>query len=65
MSRDLMEGSEAMARAAIEADCRFFSGYPMTPFTELLESFAKSLPARNGGGRRRPSRASARLAALH
>ncbi|HIF94984.1 MAG TPA: hypothetical protein EYQ60_17950 [Myxococcales bacterium] len=48
MSRDLMEGSEAIARAAIDADCRFFSGYPMTPFTELLENFAKSLPARGG-----------------
>ena len=35
--------------AAIAAGCRFFAGYPMTPFTELLEHFAK-LPAR--GGRR-------------
>ena len=44
MTRRLMEGSEAMAGAAIAAGCRFFAGYPMTPFTELLESFAKKLP---------------------
>ncbi len=31
--RELMEGSEALVRAAIEAGCRFFAGYPMTPFT--------------------------------
>ena len=45
MSRRLMEGSEAIAEAAIEAGCRFFAGYPMTPFTELLENFAAKLPA--------------------
>src|SRR5437867_6857042 len=39
-----MEGSEALARAAIVAGCRFFAGYPMTPFTEVLEHFAKYLP---------------------
>ena len=46
-SRDrvLMEGSEALARAAIVAGCRFFAGYPMTPFTEVLEHFARLLPA--------------------
>ena len=42
--RVLMEGSEALARAAIIAGCRFFAGYPMTPFTEVLEHFAKLLP---------------------
>ena len=46
--RRLMEGSEAMAEAAIAAGCRFFSGYPMTPFTELLENFAAKLPAAEG-----------------
>ena len=48
MSRALMEGSEAMARAAITAGCRFFAGYPMTPFTELLEHFAERLPEAGG-----------------
>jgi 2-oxoglutarate ferredoxin oxidoreductase subunit alpha len=42
--RVLMEGSEALARASIVAGCRFFAGYPMTPFTEVLEHFAKLLP---------------------
>ena len=46
--RRLMEGSEAMAEAAIVAGCRFFTGYPMTPFTELLEHFAKRLPEVGG-----------------
>ena len=46
--RQLMEGSEAMAQAAIAAGCRFFAGYPMTPFTELLEGFAKYLPESGG-----------------
>lgn len=48
MSRRLLEGSEAMAEAAIAAGCRFFAGYPMTPFTELLESFARKLPEAGG-----------------
>ena len=48
MTRRLREGSEAIAEAAIAAGCRFFAGYPMTPFTELLEGFAKKLPAVSG-----------------
>jgi 2-oxoglutarate ferredoxin oxidoreductase subunit alpha len=46
--RVLMEGSEALARAAIVAGCRFFAGYPMTPFTEVLEHFARLLPEAGG-----------------
>ncbi len=30
-----MQGSDAVADAAIVAGCRFFAGYPMLPFTEL------------------------------
>jgi 2-oxoglutarate ferredoxin oxidoreductase subunit alpha len=45
---ELLEGSDAMAQAAIVAGCRFFAGYPMTPFTELLEQFAKRLPPAGG-----------------
>jgi 2-oxoglutarate ferredoxin oxidoreductase subunit alpha len=47
-SKRLMEGSEAMAEAAIAAGCKFFAGYPMTPFTELLEHFAERLPEEGG-----------------
>ncbi len=46
--RELMEGSEAIVRAAIAADCRFFAGYPMTPFTEVLEHSARLLPEVGG-----------------
>ncbi len=48
MNRRLMEGSEAIAEAGVAAGCRFFAGYPMTPFTEVLEHFATKLPAANG-----------------
>ncbi len=44
----LMEGSEAIAEAMVVAGCRFFAGYPMTPFTEILESMAEKLPAVGG-----------------
>jgi 2-oxoglutarate ferredoxin oxidoreductase subunit alpha len=46
--RRLLEGSEAIAEAMIAAGCRFFAGYPMTPFTEVLEHMAKKLPAVGG-----------------
>ena len=48
MTRSLMMGSEALAEASVLAGCRFFSGYPMTPFTELLENFAVKLPGAGG-----------------
>jgi 2-oxoglutarate ferredoxin oxidoreductase subunit alpha len=48
VERRLMEGSEAIALASIAAGCRFFAGYPMTPFTEILEHFAKHLPEVGG-----------------
>ncbi len=48
MTRVLMEGSEAIVEASIAAGCRFFSGYPMTPFTEVLEHFARRLPEEGG-----------------
>ena len=48
MTKRLMQGSEAVAEAAIAAGCRFFTGYPMTPFTELLEQMGRKLPAVDG-----------------
>lgn len=48
MVAQLMEGSEAIAAAMTAAGCRFFSGYPMTPFTEVLEHMAKKLPPVGG-----------------
>lgn len=48
MTRRLMEGSEAIAEAMVAAGCRFFAGYPMTPFTEILERMAEFLPPVGG-----------------
>src|SRR5215469_11830456 len=47
-ARRLLQGSEAIAEAMITAGCRFFAGYPMTPFTEVLEEMAKKLPPVGG-----------------
>ncbi|WP_174273924.1 thiamine pyrophosphate-binding protein [Sphingomonas bacterium] len=44
MSVELLEGSDALAHAMVSAGCRFFAGYPMTPFTEVLEGMARLLP---------------------
>lgn len=33
----IMKGNEALAEAAIRSGCRFYSGYPITPQTEILE----------------------------
>jgi 2-oxoglutarate/2-oxoacid ferredoxin oxidoreductase subunit alpha len=46
--KELMEGSHAIAEAGVVAGCKFFAGYPMTPFTEVLEHFAVRLPEVGG-----------------
>jgi 2-oxoglutarate ferredoxin oxidoreductase subunit alpha len=46
--RVLMEGSCALAEAAIQAGCRFYAGYPITPSTEILEYMATRLPQVGG-----------------
>jgi 2-oxoglutarate ferredoxin oxidoreductase subunit alpha len=43
-----MQGNEACARGAIVAGCRFFSGYPITPSSEIAEELAKCLPKVGG-----------------
>ena len=48
MAMKLLEGSEAMAEAAIAAGMRFYSGYPMSPSTSLLEAMASKVPASGG-----------------
>lgn len=37
MCKVLLKGNEALAEAALAAGCRFYSGYPITPQTEILE----------------------------
>lgn len=48
MTKVLMKGNEAVAKAAIEAGCRLFAGYPITPQNEVPEYFAKELPKVGG-----------------
>lgn len=44
----IMSGNEAIGLAALTAGCRFFSGYPITPATEIMEWLAKELPKFGG-----------------
>ncbi|MBP3413797.1 MAG: 3-methyl-2-oxobutanoate dehydrogenase subunit beta, partial [Clostridia bacterium] len=44
----LMKGNEALAEAAIQAGCRHFFGYPITPQTELAAYMAKKMPKIGG-----------------
>ena len=48
MTTRLVEGSAVVADAMVRAGCRFFAGYPMTPFTEVLEHMAAALPPVGG-----------------
>ena len=48
MAKVLMKGNEAIAEAAIQAGCRYFFGYPITPQNEIPAYMAKRLP-RVGG----------------
>ncbi|HET6812269.1 MAG TPA: hypothetical protein VFH50_14805 [Acidimicrobiales bacterium] len=48
MAVRLLQGSDALAEAAVTAGCRFFTGYPMLPFTGLLESMARRMPEVGG-----------------
>ncbi len=43
-----MSGNEAIALASIVAGCRFYSGYPITPATEIMEWLALEMPKVNG-----------------
>ena len=43
-----MKGNEALAEAAIQAGCRFFFGYPITPQTELAAYMSKRMPKIGG-----------------
>lgn len=44
----LVQGNEAVARAAIAAGCTFYGGYPITPSSEIAEHMVRLLPAVNG-----------------
>jgi 2-oxoglutarate ferredoxin oxidoreductase subunit alpha len=44
----LMKGNEALAEAAIQAGCKHFFGYPITPQTEVAAYMSKKLPKIGG-----------------
>ncbi len=48
MAFELVQGNQACARAAIEAGCRFYAGYPITPSSEIAEAMAAALPPLGG-----------------
>jgi 2-oxoglutarate/2-oxoacid ferredoxin oxidoreductase subunit alpha len=48
MPLTLMEGNEAIARAAVTAGCRFFAGYPITPATTIYQHMLGLLPPVGG-----------------
>ncbi|MCR5611809.1 MAG: 3-methyl-2-oxobutanoate dehydrogenase subunit VorB [Clostridiales bacterium] len=48
MAKILMKGSEAIPEAAIQAGCRFFFGYPITPQNDIPEYMSARLPKIGG-----------------
>ncbi len=48
MAKVLMKGNEAIAEAAIQAGCRHFFGYPITPQNEIPEYMARRMPKVDG-----------------
>lgn len=49
MAREIIStGNELAAIAAMDAGCEFFSGYPITPSSEIMHSLSDLLP-KNGG----------------
>jgi 2-oxoglutarate ferredoxin oxidoreductase subunit alpha len=48
MARRLCSGNRMVAEGALEAGCRFFAGYPITPASEIYEVMMRELPARGG-----------------
>jgi 2-oxoglutarate ferredoxin oxidoreductase subunit alpha len=46
--RLLVKGNEAVAMGAIEAGCRYYFGYPITPQSDIPEYMARELPPLGG-----------------
>jgi len=46
--KTLMTGNEAIAEAAVQAGCRYFFGYPITPQSEIPEYLSKRFPEVGG-----------------
>lgn len=48
MAKKLMKGNEAIAEAAVQAGCRYFFGYPITPQNDIPEYMSARLPEVGG-----------------
>jgi 2-oxoglutarate ferredoxin oxidoreductase subunit alpha len=48
MEKVMMRGNEAVAEAAIQAECRFYAGYPITPQNEIPEYISSRMPEVGG-----------------
>ncbi len=48
MAKKLMKGCEAIGEAAVQAGCRLFFGYPITPQNEIPEYMSGRLPQVSG-----------------
>lgn len=48
MAKKLMKGAEAIGEAAVQAGCRLFFGYPITPQNEIPEYLSQRLPEVGG-----------------
>ncbi|GAB6152148.1 2-oxoacid:acceptor oxidoreductase subunit alpha [Desulfosporosinus burensis] len=46
--RQFLQGNEAVVEAALDAGCRYFAGYPITPASEIAEYMAKRMPQQKG-----------------
>jgi 2-oxoglutarate ferredoxin oxidoreductase subunit alpha len=48
MKRTIIDGNEAVSRAAMDAGCTFFAGYPITPATSIFQNMLNLLPPAGG-----------------
>jgi 2-oxoglutarate ferredoxin oxidoreductase subunit alpha len=48
MKKSLVAGNKAITDAAIEAGCRFYAGYPITPQNEIPEYMSLRMPEAGG-----------------
>ncbi|GER86369.1 pyruvate ferredoxin oxidoreductase [Dictyobacter vulcani] len=46
--RVVLNGNQAIVAGALAAQCRYFSGYPITPASDIMEGMAKELPQVGG-----------------
>lgn len=60
----LVSGNRLVALGALEAGCRFFAGYPITPSSEIYQTMMEELPGRGGLALAAPDEISAAAACV-